>query len=327
MKEERFIEKNLPVWQSIEAYNQKLKNSGLASLPTADIREYTSLYRLLGIHKAYAQTHYPQSQTTYYLNQLMGISHNHIYVREQSAASDVWGYFSRSFPAQVRAYKRYILLALGVFLAGAVFCAIMTTLDEAYLHLFLPKEQLQNIDFTTTARDVDYPVISAQIMTNNIKVSFLSLVWGFLGGLGTLYVLFQNGALLGALTNYVIMSGANAANYWALILPHGFIELAAIFISGGAGLIIGKSILIPGQRTRRESLVLGGREAAALVPGVVVMLIIAGLIEGFFTPLNLSAFVKLLFAGGTFLALLLYFGLLGHMAPKPQNGSLKPDND
>jgi uncharacterized membrane protein SpoIIM required for sporulation len=94
-----------------------------------------------------------------------------------------------------------------------------------------------------------------------------------------------------------------------LILPHGIIELTAIFISGAAGLIIAKHLLLPGQYSRKDSLIAGTKQAVSLLAGVVILLIIAGLIEGFFTPLNISPISKLSFAALTAILLAAYYFL------------------
>jgi uncharacterized membrane protein SpoIIM required for sporulation len=143
-------------------------------------------------------------------------------------------------------------------------------------------------------------------MFNNISVSLRAFVFGITLGLGTIYVLFMNGALLGALTALMYMYGS-PKHYWSLILPHGVIELTAIFISGAAGLIIAKSILLPGEFTRKHSLIKGAKKAVSLVMGVVLMLVVAGIIEGFFTPLAISENVKLAFAAVTAIILAIYF--------------------
>ena len=117
--------------------------------------------------------------------------------------------------------------------------------------------------------------------------------------------LFLNGALLGALTALVYLRG-NPLTYWSLILPHGIIELTAIFISGAAGLLIAKHIILPGRYSRKDALIAGAKQAVSLMSGVVIMLVIAGLIEGFFTPRAVGAEMKLIFAGATGLSIISY---------------------
>jgi len=151
----------------------------------------------------------------------------------------------------------------------------------------------------------NYPLMSSYIMVNNISVSLRAFVWGITLGIGTIYILFMNGSLLGALTALVYLNG-NPSNYWALILPHGIIELTAIFISGGAGLMLAKGLLLPGQHTRFQSVIKQAKNSVSLVIGVIIMLVIAGIIEGFFTPLPIQGLFKLSFAAFTAILLFIY---------------------
>ena len=123
---------------------------------------------------------------------------------------------------------------------------------------------------------------------------------------GTLYILFFNGCILGALTGLVFKNG-DLIKYASLILPHGILELTAIFIAGGAGLLLGKGLLIPGKYKRLDSVVKNAKEGVRLLLGALIFLVIAALIEGFFTPLPISTSVKLMFSGCTFLGILFYF--------------------
>jgi uncharacterized membrane protein SpoIIM required for sporulation len=144
-------------------------------------------------------------------------------------------------------------------------------------------------------------------MVNNISVALTAAAFGLLAGVGTLFILFYNGMVIGSLTFYFFQSGQSMLSYWSLILPHGFLELTAIFISGGAGLMLGRALLMPGNMTRKDSVVACGKEAAGLLPGIALMLVVAAIIEGFFTPMDISPVIKLVFAGLTLAGLGFYF--------------------
>ena len=146
-------------------------------------------------------------------------------------------------------------------------------------------------------------------MTNNIRVSIMALAFGITAGIGTAWILFYNGMIVGALAAYVASTGVprNTLIFWSLILPHGVPELAAIFLSGACGLMIGRAMIAPGNYTRKDAVIKSAREAVHLVPGIAVILVIAGLIEGFFTPLGVPPGFKLGFALLTLFGLVLYF--------------------
>jgi uncharacterized membrane protein SpoIIM required for sporulation len=175
--------------------------------------------------------------------------------------------------------------------------------------LFLPQQYIEGIKSGAAGGGQwNYPLMSSYIMTNNILVSLRAFVLGITLGLGTIYVLFFNGAMVGSLTGLIYLYG-DPVNFWSLILPHGVIELTAIFISGAAGLIIAKSMLLPGEHSRKDSLIKGTKEASSLVMGIILLLIIAGIIEGFYTPLEISETAKLAFAGVTAIVLAVYFSI------------------
>jgi uncharacterized membrane protein SpoIIM required for sporulation len=146
-----------------------------------------------------------------------------------------------------------------------------------------------------------------------VQVTFMAFAGGILAGLGSAWILLLNGVMLGS----VVAAFANvgqALHLLTFVLPHGVIELTAICISGGAGLWMGSAFLLPGRRTRREVLVTRGREAVSLIGGTALMLVIAGLIEGFISPSELPREVKLTLAAFFALAMVAYFVFAGHGA-------------
>ena len=151
--------------------------------------------------------------------------------------------------------------------------------------------------------------MTSTIMVNNIYVSVLAFGFGLTLGLGTLFVLAQNGMMLGALAAVFTARGQGVL-FWSLILPHGVWELTAIFLAGAAGLQIGLALLRPGQMSRRDALLGAGRQAVSLMGLVCVLLVLAAVVEGFFTPSDLPSWAKLLFSGIAFvlLSVYLFFG-------------------
>jgi uncharacterized membrane protein SpoIIM required for sporulation len=127
------------------------------------------------------------------------------------------------------------------------------------------------------------PVESSNIMINNISVSFKAVAGGITAGAFTVFLLALNGVLIGAVATLVGQNNL-AYPFWAFVFPHGSLELPAIFLAGGAGLLIARGMLFPGEYTRVEALKFYGYKAAQLVFGIVPMLIIAGTIEGFYSP-------------------------------------------
>ena len=304
MTEEKFIEKNSARWDRLAGFSNF--KSAKNKMTKEELRTFSELFRETSFHLAYARTHYAGSRTVAYLNQLVGAMHNNFYVRRHTPARDVAGYFTKSFPAAVRENKFYLLAAFLTFAVGAALAAILVAMNPDNISWFFPS----GLQLNDGSQTWDYPIISAFIMSNNILVAVKAFCFGITAGLGTLYTLLMNGLTVGALAVYAngsAVGGGSALSFWSLLMPHGFIELTAIFISGAGGLIIGKHLLIPGEYTRGHSLIIGARKAAFLLPGVAAMLVVAGLIEGFFTPLPINPLLKISFAIITAVGLLIYF--------------------
>src|SRR5205085_11684814 len=126
-------------------------------------------------------------------------------------------------------------------------------------------------------------MMSTFIMTHNIGIGFWAFSGGILFRIGPLSAMIENGTMLGILGEAMTGPGTTLT-FWSLILPHGIIELSAIWIMGGAGFLIASALLAPGRRSRRDALIERGRLAVLLALGAAAMLVVAGLIEGVITP-------------------------------------------
>jgi uncharacterized membrane protein SpoIIM required for sporulation len=147
-------------------------------------------------------------------------------------------------------------------------------------------------------------------MTNNLAVCFTTFAMGITAGIGTIYMMFTNGMLIGVIGAATWQAGM-ALQLWTFVAAHGALELPAIFISGGAGLEIARGMLFPGLLPRRESLALAGGRAARLMIGIVPMLVVAGIIEGFVSPSGLATPLKFLFSAVLLVALTTYLTRVG----------------
>lgn len=307
MNEEFFINKHKEKWDTLQTLTKQIEKKGVKKLSYVELKEFINLFRATSHHLAYARTHFPDSSIVTFLNSLLGRAHNHIYSVKKSSSKEIIQYFKKGFASNVNLYKSYIFIAFCIFLFGSILSFTMVMINPDFACYFLPESILQNIEFDDLGPTTwNYPLMSSVIMVNNISVSLKALVYGITFGIGTIYVLLFNGFILGSLAGLVYQNGS-MYDFLSLILPHGIIELFAIFIAGGAGLIIAHAMLIPKELTRKHALISGAKKAISLVFGICLLLVIAGLIEGFFTPLHISATIKLIFAFITFVLLVLYF--------------------
>jgi uncharacterized membrane protein SpoIIM required for sporulation len=308
-------------WQRLAEILDRIDKHGLRGLSSSELLEFGRLYRRAASELSFARTHGLDPSLTQYLNQLVGRAYGHVYIAEKKSSPKISSFFFNDFPATVRALWPYIAVATATSVAAGIFAfaLVWSRLDTAWV--ILPTEFKELIEHLVERHCVPQDwmpfsmrsLMSSAIMTNNIGVAFLAFASGIFLGLGTLFMLILNGLMLGAAAAGIAQQ-CGSLNFWAFVAPHGVIELPAIFISAGAGLVLGYALINPGYYDRKTALKLAARQALALVLGVVAMLVVAGIIEAFFSPTLLPEPLKFLFALGV------AFLLIGYLFVMP----LKP---
>ena len=219
----------------------------------------------------------------------MARGHALIYQGEPLAVGRLRHFALAGFPQLVRECAPFIVSAAAFFLLPALLVGILIYLQPDSALWLLPTDAhhlIHNIEQRKLWMDIpltERPYASSFIMTNNIQVCFLSFAGGVTAGLLTIYVLINNGLLLGGLTGLTAYHGIGL-ELWSFVIGHGVIELSMICIAGGSGLMLGWAMLHPGLLRRRDALTLAARKAVKLVLGCAPLLVIAGLIEGFISP-------------------------------------------
>jgi uncharacterized membrane protein SpoIIM required for sporulation len=181
------------------------------------------------------------------------------------------------------------------------------------VHALLPNMPLPPVDRALHDSNFGFdraysPTVASEVITNNVRVAAIAFAGGMTGGLLTGWIILTNGLMVGALGAIYAKAGFGP-DFWATIAPHGVIELSAIQIAGGAGLVLAGGYLRPGRARRGDALVAAARRAGTLVMGVALMLCVAGTIEGFVSPQRLPMVVRDVIGAATGLAMLAY--LLG----------------
>ena len=309
MTEDAFIIKNKKKWEKLADYNRRLPFRSAARLAPDGLREFVGLYRAANHHLAYARTHFAGGDAEDYLNGVVANAHNRFHTRERFRFSRVITYFTNDFPARFREDFMLFVISAAAYAFGALCVYFICAAEPSLLKYFIPEG---SVFVEGAAQDSwSYPLIGSIVVTNNIRVAAMAMALGFTAGIGTLYMLLYNGGVIGAYACAAAAGNYAPAAFWSLILPHGITELAAIFISGAAGLMIGRAALVPGGYRRGDAVVIAAKRAAFMIPGVAAMLLAAGLIEGFFTPLAIVYRWKYIFAALTALFLACYFTFAG----------------
>jgi len=312
MDEQAFVKENRPRWERLEEILRKAGSKDCRGLGAEDLADLGRLYRRVSSDLSLAAARGAGEEFVIYLNELVGRAHGLIYVTKRGPILNAIRFLVHDFPDLFRANLKPIGLSTLIFAIGALFAFGLVRRDASALGVVVPgwigkdiSRDLRDAPASLGIPDELKPVLSAGIMVNNITVSIAAFATGAAFGVPTALALTQNGMMLGGLAAF-FTGGKRALQFWALILPHGIIELTAIFIAGGAGMILAGAMIRPGNISRLDALRLASRTAIRLMGGVVALLAIAGIIEGFITPSGISATAKLLFAGMTAIALGVY---------------------
>lgn len=272
------------------------------------IRRLTHLYKKASSHLALLQTRHPRDELTAYLNRLVTEAHHVLYQEKHRSARQLSLFFRSYLIGMLRRRSRFIAAAALLFAVGAVsgFAAVLA--DPYNLYAVLPGQIAGSVDPSRTGEGVahlPHAILSTEIMTNNIRVAVLAFVSGITFGIWTVYLLAFNGLLVGALAAVYWQAGESYL-FWAYILPHGVIELTAIFIAGGAGLYMGYRMFVPGPYPWRLQLLHSAKESVQLLLCTIPLFVVAGVIEGYITPSSLSLEAKYAVAALTLLVLAAY---------------------
>jgi len=282
--------------------------SGIEALNRRELRSLSLLYRQVAADLSILRQDQSAQHYARHLNQLLARVHNTIYIGRRGSALDVLRFFTRTFPEVFQRNVRFVLVAFIIFVAGSV-AGLLTTLYNPNFQLqVLGPEMVNTIEhhkMWTHSVVAIKPVASSAIMTNNLSVTFMTFAMGITAGLGTLYMVFFNGLLLGVV-GAACWLNQMSLQLWSFVAPHGVLELPSIFIAGGAGLRIAQGMLFPGFLSRKDSLQAAGADAIQLIIGTIPMLVIAGILEAFLSPTSESVLLKFSVAAALFLLLVLY---------------------
>ena len=303
-------------WQRLEALLRTAQRRGLRALDPDEVAELGRLYRWVTSDVAFAEGRGFEPTLQAYLNRLAARAHAYVYgAAAQSGRDRVLRFYTAEFPSEVRRSKWFVLTCVVLFVLAAALAYWLVASKPVNAYVVLPAQMVKPIHKSLHDSNFKFngeyaATMSAVIMTNNIKAAIVAFAGGMTLGTLTLYVIFFNGLILGGYGALFAKAGFGY-DFWATVAPHGFIELTAIQIAGGAGLLLAGAVFVPGRLSRADALRRNARRAGVLILGVASMLVVAGTIEAFFSPLRYPADLRLGFGLVTALFMILYFGFAG----------------
>ena len=292
MDVDTFLATNQASWDRLSSLVRR-GSRRVGRLSPDELEELVALYQRTATHLSYARTTYRDPALTASLSSLVARAGAVVYGSRPRTLRALGRFFSVTFPAAVWYSRRFVAVSAALFLVPAFAVGLWIANSPRAVEATGPKavrEAYVNQDFEQYYRSAPASQFASQVFTNNVQVSIYAFAAG-IALLPTAFILMLNGANVGV-AGGLFASVGQQLKFWGLILPHGLLELTAVFIAGGAGLRLGWTLVDPGDRTRRAALAEEGRRALAIVAGLVVVFAAAGTIEGFVTGSSLPTWVR-----------------------------------
>lgn len=323
MTKQRFLARRRPAWKRFEVLLRQPPQTA------REVREFSRLFRELSNDLATIRSRDWGQGLVQYLNDLVARGHHGFYSAAPADWNRLRAFLIAGFPRLFRANIGYFAVAAALFFVPLAAAWIAVQTDPLLALRVIPSEQLEQFDEMygedVPASEADSEIDSLggfgeerSIMAgfyvwHNVGIALQCFARGLLLGCGTMYVLLENGIGIGSIAGYVLSRG-HVERFLSFVVSHGSFELTAIAVAGGAGLMLGDALVHPGNRTRLESLRVRGLEAVQIAGGAAVMLVIAALIEAFWSPAPLPALVKYAVGCGLWLTVAAYLAFAGRDA-------------
>ncbi|MET9915244.1 stage II sporulation protein M [Streptomyces sp. NPDC006476] len=309
-----FVTAHRAEWDRLDALLGRRRLTG------AEADELVALYQRTATHLSLIQSSAPDPQLTGRLSQLVARARSAVTGTRRASWRDVTRFLAHGFPSAVyRSRRWWVPTALISTVIAIILGWWIGTHPDVQASIAAPSElrELTRPGGQYETYYSSHPAASfaAQVWTNNAWAAAQCLILGIFLGLPVLWILFQNMLNLGV--GFGLMSSAGRLDtFLGLVLPHGMLELTAVFVAAGTGLRLGWTVIDPGPRTRRTALAEEGRAAIGMAIGLALVLFVSGAIEGFVTPSGLPTWARIGIGILAELAFLLYVFVLGGRAAR-----------
>jgi uncharacterized membrane protein SpoIIM required for sporulation len=318
-----FLRSRQPRWERLAVLLDRIESHEPSALTAAEADEFFALYRWVSSDLNLVQTRTGNPALLEYLEGLVGRAYAVLAVPRRGHLLRAWWRIVRhDFPARVRREIGLLVLAAAAMLAGAALGFFATLPSDHAAEMFLPPEHLAQSpsERVRTLEDMEksgstrigtaseYTVFSTFLFTHNIRVSVLCFALGLTFGIGTVVLLFFNGAMVGSLAALYLRDG-EMLFFVAWIAPHGVIELPCVLLAGASGLMLARAQLRRDAGTTFSQIRALRPALIDMLVGTATLLVVAGAIEGGFSQINepvLPYPLKIAVAAGLLAALALY---------------------
>ena len=312
----RFRQAHSGDWDRLDALVTRLEKKSIRSLGDDDLLELPALYRTTLSSLAVARDTSLDKSLITYLEQLCTRAYFQIYGVQTPAGRQILRFFARSWPEAVRAIWRETLFCVVLTAGAALVAYLLIRSDPSWFYSIIPQGLAGGRDPSASAeylRSTLYDkqkdwlgVFATFLFTHNSQIAIFSFALGFAFAVPTVLLILYNGLMLGAFVAVFAAKGLGW-NVAAWLMIHGTTEIFAICISGAAGIRIGMAIAFPGRLSRMDAVVAAGRTAATAMAGTVIMLAVAGLLEGVGRQTILNDGLRALIGGAALAGWLVYF--------------------
>ena len=282
MKETDFIRQNQEKWATLE---QRLRQKGR----THDFENLSDSFVELSEDLSYAQTYYGRRTVRVYLNTLAQRAYKKVFNARRLDKQGRMRFWSHDLPTALWESRIELTIAFVVFLLAVFIGVVSSEYDDGFAgqilgsnYIHMTEENIAKGDPMGVYKDSGAIEMFFRIMLNNLQVSVITFVLGILFGVGTLGILVRNGIMLGVFQYFFVQRDIGFESFLT-IWQHGTIEIASIVVAGGAGLVLGRSIIFPGTLPRSISLKFGMIKGLKVLLGVAPLIVLAAFIESFYT--------------------------------------------
>jgi uncharacterized membrane protein SpoIIM required for sporulation len=325
MRQLDFERRHRDAWEQLRLLLDDLERSRRKRRHSrAELARLPSLYRELCNHYAIARSRHYSPALEQQLHELVLRGHRQLYSGRSAELWRLVQFIAYGFPRALRRQIRYFWLAAALLALPGLLVGGFCFLQPELIYSVMDEDQVAGMEAMydpgnrKPGRSLERSAETDMMMFghyiyNNIGIGFRTFAGGMLFGLGSVLLLLFNGVAIGAVAGHLTRIGYQDT-FWSFVSGHGAFELTAIAICGASGLILGHALIAPGQLTRLDALKRRAREALPLVMGAAFMLLIAAVIEAFWSSGTAAVEIKYGVAGLLWLLVLYYLGFAGREA-------------